>query len=111
MGNGGVSSLTFFETRVEDLGYTADQREVLHMRFYAQDELSSIWQQLKDGTEPDEDLGSWSIRTDTETEQTLTLDTVRTYNDFDDDSTAKHWTRRRGNKEAVWGIWEPYSPA
>ena len=79
------------------------------MRSYTQDELSSFWQRLKNGTESDE--GSWSIRTDTETEQTLTLDTVRTYNDLDDVSAARQWTRKRENEEVVWGMWEPYSPA
>jgi hypothetical protein len=81
------------------------------MRSYTQDELSSIWQQLKDGIELDEGVNPWSIRTETETEQTLTLDGIHTYNDFDNDSAARHYTRKRGNKEAIWGMWESYFPA
>ncbi|MGO8719639.1 MAG: hypothetical protein ACLQMO_10515 [Acidobacteriaceae bacterium] len=83
------------------------------MRSYTQDELSSIWQQLKDGTEPDEALVfSAHITADRETEQAMMLSTQPTaYNDFDnDDSKARDYIRTRGNKEAVWGIWESYSP-
>jgi hypothetical protein len=83
------------------------------MRSYTQDELSAIWQQLKDGTEPDEALVfRASIRTDAEAEQTLTLSTVpRKFNDFDNDSIERYYTRKRAKEEVAWGMWEPYSPA
>lgn len=69
-----------------------------------QDELSSIWQKLKDGIEHDED--DWLIVTDTDVEQMLTRSTVAPYSDFDNGSTTVSYTRIRLNNEAPWGAWE-----
>jgi hypothetical protein len=88
------------------LVYAATQREVLPMRSYSQDELNSIWQKLKNGTEPNE-VFSAHILADTETEQMITLSTMpRPYSDFDNEKTGRSYARKRESKEAVWGMWE-----
>jgi hypothetical protein len=76
---------------------------------YTQNELSSIWQRLKDGTEfvidtmHDEQA---SIRFDGELEQTLEFSTVAPYSDSNNDSTTVSYTRRKhSNKEATWREW------
>lgn len=94
---------------------------------YAQNELSSVWKRLTDGTEHDAfdalDVAPlisgrnlailWArIVTNTDVEQTLTftvsVGAVEPYKDFDlpDDSTIESFTRKRGDKEAEWGEWE-----
>jgi hypothetical protein len=94
---------------------------------YTQNELSSVWEKLTDGTEHDAydalDVSALissrslsnlfaRIETNEEVEQTLTftasVGAVETYTDFDppNDSTIGFYTRKRENKEAKWGLWE-----
>jgi len=87
------------------------------MMSYTQQELSSIWEKLTDGTERDaDDLLDVSelvntflmagIVTDTDVEQTLTLSTVTPYHKDNSDSTTVSYTRRKhSNNEAMWREW------
>lgn len=67
---------------------------------YMQNELSSIWQNEKDGIATEA-----CIIIDGDLEQTLRFPTVAPYNDFNSDSTTVSYTRIRPNKEATWGEW------
>ena len=82
-----------------------------------QDELSSIWKKLTDGTECDaygqldvsETVSAYiqtGLASDKDVEQTLTLSTVAHYSDSNKDSTTVSYTRMRLNEEAPWGAWE-----
>jgi hypothetical protein len=78
-----------------------------------QDELSSIWKKLTDGTGCDEhgrlDVGegvdAYRAR-DTDVEQTVTLSAVAPYGDFNSDGADVLYTRIRLGKDASWGMWE-----
>jgi hypothetical protein len=80
---------------------------------YTQDELSSIWQKLKDGTEIDPTSFTAQITTDTPIEETMIIQPsgeVLTYTDIDPPSGATGtcsgiYNRIRGNKEKEWGQW------
>ncbi|HEY0309244.1 MAG TPA: hypothetical protein VGB94_13870 [Acidobacteriaceae bacterium] len=74
------------------------------MMSYTQDELSSIWKKLTDGTEHDE--VDWNIVSDIDVEQTLSHSKVATYSDYNDNGRTVSYTRKRMNKEAPWGMWE-----
>lgn len=89
------------------------------MMSYTEDQLSSIWHNLKDGTgyEALDGIGALTaIKSETEVEQTLTFvsfkEKVEPYKDFDPpsdlpkDRTTVSYTRKRRNKEATWGAWE-----
>jgi len=86
---------------------------------YTQDELSSIWKKLTDGTERDADdlldvselvntflLARIVTDIDIDVKQTMTLSIVAPYADGNSDSTTVSYTRQRRNKEAPWGAWE-----
>jgi hypothetical protein len=80
-----------------------------------QDELSSIWKKLTDGTEcdayglldvSDAVSAQTGLMPDIDVEQALTLSTVAPYSDSNSDSTTVSYARIRPNKEALWGLWE-----
>jgi hypothetical protein len=79
---------------------------------YTQDELSSIWKKLTDGTECGE--GSLEIsrnvcarkRIDIDVEQTLQFSSVAPYGDYRNDSTDVLYTRIRRDTETSWGDWK-----
>jgi hypothetical protein len=94
---------------------------------YTQNELSAIWKELTDGTERDAhdeiDVSALvssrnlallmaRIVTSLDVEQALTLSAsvgaVEPYRDEDKDrgNTIGSYVRRRGDKEATWGLWE-----
>ena len=97
-------------------GLGLDQRE--KMMSYTEDELSSIWQKITDGTGYDAlDIGALSaMKIETDVEQTLMFPSsvveVETYNDFDPpsdlptDRTTISYARKRESKVAPWGLWE-----
>jgi hypothetical protein len=78
-----------------------------------QDELSSIWKRLTDGTGCDEhglldvseSVSAFRAR-DTDVQQTLTLSIVAPYSDFNNNGAPVSYTRIRLSKEASWGMWE-----
>jgi hypothetical protein len=83
------------------------------MMSFTQDELSSIWNRLADGSECDEygrlDVGEGvdaHIGPSIGLEQTLTLSAVAPYSDFNSDGADVSYTRMRLSKEASFGIWE-----
>jgi hypothetical protein len=83
------------------------------MMSFTQDELSSFWKKLADGTECDangplevsEGVDAY-IAYDTDVEQTLALSAVASYGDFNSDGADVLYTRIRPSKEASWGMWE-----
>jgi hypothetical protein len=83
------------------------------MMFFTQDQLSSIWERLPDGTECDEhgqlDVGegvsAW-IAYDTDVEQTLMLSSVAPYSDSSSDGANVPYSGTRLSTKASWGRWE-----
>jgi hypothetical protein len=82
---------------------------------YTQDELCSIWERLKAGTERDkyfqldlDDGVSASIRFEIDLEQVLSLHSVAPYSDSSDGGADTHKYRTRASETAAWGKWEDY---
>jgi hypothetical protein len=67
---------------------------------YTQNELNSIWQNLKDGI-PAEAL----IEKDEKFEQTLQFSAITPYSDSNNAASYIYYTRRKPTEEASWGEW------
>jgi hypothetical protein len=69
---------------------------------YTQNDLSSIWQNIKDGNPAE----GW-IKNDEKLEQTLEFPTVATYSDSNNSPgpTVCYTRRKNSPEEASWGAW------